>query len=416
MLGINLKETSSAVIAWASSHNLSYPIVIDSDYSVWNQYGMGYIPHNVIIDTDMVVRYTNYGYEENYLIQTLEPLLPNPEILVVKDVPYDQGGRVTIEWQASTLDTNINMMPFYSIWRALPDSSQPPDCTIAPIDINQCFVGTFVRRKDFKGQYFFWEWLGNQPAHRFPAYAYTAPTLYDSMSTTLAYHVFMVSAHTSDPNIYYDSAPVMGYSVDNLSPAPPQNLVGVYDSSKVILHWNANPDPDILCYFIYRCDHPNVNRTEAIPIAAVHDTMFVDDAPPSANTLIYFVIAQDIHENFSSKSNEVTISTSYIHNTDISPARSYYLSQNYPNPFNPKTTIPFFLKDKGFVTLKIFNLRGKEIETLIAEEMMGGEHSVDWFPGNNLSSGIYIYRLYVIDKSSSLDSIYSEEKKLVLMK
>ncbi|MBX7045130.1 MAG: T9SS type A sorting domain-containing protein [Ignavibacteria bacterium] len=84
-----------------------------------------------------------------------------------------------------------------------------------------------------------------------------------------------------------------------------------------------------------------------------------------------------------------------------------YLHQNYPNPFNPSTEINFELKEKGFTELKIFDLSGKEIQTLISTELTAGKHSFTWNAAH-LSSGIYFYSLSAGN--------YSETKKLILLK
>ncbi len=68
------------------------------------------------------------------------------------------------------------------------------------------------------------------------------------------------------------------------------------------------------------------------------------------------------------------------------------LLQNYPNPFNPSTTIKFALAQPGQTTLRIFDVLGKEVATLVNEMKIGGQHSVEWTP-TNLSSGLYYYRL-----------------------
>jgi len=71
------------------------------------------------------------------------------------------------------------------------------------------------------------------------------------------------------------------------------------------------------------------------------------------------------------------------------------LSQNYPNPFNPVTTISFSLKKQQRVTLRIYNIRGRIVSTLIDRTLSKGEHSIVWKGGEN-ASGIYYYELRTV--------------------
>ena len=73
------------------------------------------------------------------------------------------------------------------------------------------------------------------------------------------------------------------------------------------------------------------------------------------------------------------------------PAR-LTLAQNYPNPFNPTTSIEFSLPKAGFVSLKVFNIIGEEVATLISEEMKAGTFSTQW-DASHVASGVYLYRL-----------------------
>jgi hypothetical protein len=86
---------------------------------------------------------------------------------------------------------------------------------------------------------------------------------------------------------------------------------------------------------------------------------------------------------------------------------SYDLSQNYPNPFNPVTTINYQLPQTGFVTLKTYDILGKEVATLVNEQKNQGRYSVD-FNASHLASGVYIYQLRVND--------YVSSKKMILLK
>ncbi|MFH1043393.1 MAG: T9SS type A sorting domain-containing protein [bacterium] len=86
---------------------------------------------------------------------------------------------------------------------------------------------------------------------------------------------------------------------------------------------------------------------------------------------------------------------------------NFKLNQNYPNPFNPTTTISFSLQSKEFVTLKIYDVLGEEVITLVNEELNTGSYKNDW-NATNLSSGVYFYRLQAGN--------FSETKKLLFLK
>ncbi len=83
----------------------------------------------------------------------------------------------------------------------------------------------------------------------------------------------------------------------------------------------------------------------------------------------------------------------------------FQLAQNYPNPFNPTTTIDYTLQNVEKVSLKVFNLRGEEIKTLVDGQMSAGNHSIKWDAtdndGRKVSSGIYLYVLKVGDQQAS---------------
>ncbi|MBE2256170.1 MAG: T9SS type A sorting domain-containing protein [Ignavibacteria bacterium] len=92
----------------------------------------------------------------------------------------------------------------------------------------------------------------------------------------------------------------------------------------------------------------------------------------------------------------------------------YKLNQNYPNPFNPITNISYQIANEGFVTLKVFDLLGREITTLVNEVKTPGIFEVS-FNGSNLSSGIYFYRLEV-KSINGVPKNFIETKRMVLVK
>ncbi|MBC8185816.1 T9SS type A sorting domain-containing protein, partial [candidate division KSB1 bacterium] len=88
--------------------------------------------------------------------------------------------------------------------------------------------------------------------------------------------------------------------------------------------------------------------------------------------------------------------------------QNHSLSQNYPNPFNESTTIFYTLKESAMVSLKIYDLLGREIKTLVNEFQDESNYSIN-FNGSGLRSGIYYYQLQIGNK-------FTETKKMVLLR
>lgn len=112
---------------------------------------------------------------------------------------------------------------------------------------------------------------------------------------------------------------------------------------------------------------------------------------------------------------------------EISTPKNYILNQNYPNPFNPKTIIKFRISDFGFVSLKIYDVLGNEVATLVDEYKSVGNYEVEFNVGTSqdlsLPSGVYFYqlRVQVPDQKDSYAGINSGQeiihtKKMVLLK
>jgi hypothetical protein len=91
---------------------------------------------------------------------------------------------------------------------------------------------------------------------------------------------------------------------------------------------------------------------------------------------------------------------------ELQPA-TFNLGQNYPNPFNPSTRIQFVLPSRNFVTLKVYDMIGRDVATLVNGFKDAGSHEV-LFDASHLPSGIYVYRITANN--------FVETKKLVLIK
>jgi glucuronoarabinoxylan endo-1,4-beta-xylanase len=105
----------------------------------------------------------------------------------------------------------------------------------------------------------------------------------------------------------------------------------------------------------------------------------------------------------------LSFSGALVTTVDNKPIRpiEFSLSQNYPNPFNPSTTIDYSLAKESFVQLKIFDVLGREIKTLIDEKETIGKHTVH-FDASDLNSGIYFYRITA--------GGFSQSQKMILVK
>ncbi|MCU0413530.1 MAG: T9SS type A sorting domain-containing protein, partial [Ignavibacteriaceae bacterium] len=92
---------------------------------------------------------------------------------------------------------------------------------------------------------------------------------------------------------------------------------------------------------------------------------------------------------------------------DFNQPSNYSLEQNYPNPFNPSTTIEFSIPKSEIVSLKVFNVLGKEVATLINGQVETGKHKIE-YDATGLNSGVYFYKI----ESEN----YTETRKMILLK
>jgi hypothetical protein len=95
----------------------------------------------------------------------------------------------------------------------------------------------------------------------------------------------------------------------------------------------------------------------------------------------------------------------------LTTPETFALSQNYPNPFNPATTIEYSIPENAFVSLKIYDMLGKEVASLVNKTQGTGTYIIDW-NASNLSSGVYFYKLSATGSKGN----FIETKKMILSK
>jgi phosphatidylserine/phosphatidylglycerophosphate/cardiolipin synthase-like enzyme len=138
------------------------------------------------------------------------------------------------------------------------------------------------------------------------------------------------------------------------------------------------------------------------------------------NTLIIYdsLIANQFLQDFKARYNDAGGTKPFIVPNSVSGSRNqneiiYSLYQNYPNPFNPSTSISFSIPMESFVTIKIFNILGQVIKTLVDKKESAGSYKVN-FNAAGLSSGIYFYSIEAVSDRGQAVNYYSVKKMIFL--
>ena len=176
-------------------------------------------------------------------------------------------------------------------------------------------------------------------------------------------------------------------------------------------------------YTDYTIDYSNLPWSSS---DSIHVRQFITNANGSMFTENSSVIAggSNLQLNLTNMASPsvVLIIMSPMITTDVenenTVIKSFELKQNYPNPFNPSTKISYQLSETGKVTLKIYDILGNEVSTLVNKQQSSGSYNVDFSTNNlsngkyGLSSGVYLYKLTIANRSG----VSSQTKKMVLLK
>ncbi|MFZ1517536.1 MAG: T9SS type A sorting domain-containing protein [Ignavibacteriaceae bacterium] len=233
---------------------------------------------------------------------------------------------------------------------------------------------------------------------------------------------FEITGYNSTTKEYTLSLQVTAAGVTSLKPSKPQNLKvtsqnGGYES---LLTWEPNTEPDVVSngkYKIFRGEAYTGDPTTWEQIAFINSyvngqpvTSFIDEeVGPSVSRKLFYKISAVDNSQLESVCSDYDWRMGRVPKIVgvEDPNIEYSLQSNFPNPFNPTTIINYSVKDVGFVSLKVFDILGSDVATLVNETKEAGNFAVEFNPAN-LPSGVYIYTLQV--------NGYSESKKMLLMK
>jgi hypothetical protein len=185
------------------------------------------------------------------------------------------------------------------------------------------------------------------------------------------------------------------------------------DNDKIKLDWTTATEVNNYGFEVERASTGSAPDWEKIGFVQGHGNSnspkkytFFDENPPAGN-LQYRIKQIDVdgYSKYYVKIAEINLNVTAVKENQV--PKEFSLLQNYPNPFNPFTIINYQLPTGSFVTLKVYDVLGNEIATLVNEEKAAGEYKVN-FNSSNLASGMYIYKLNAGGKTFI--------KKMILMR
>jgi hypothetical protein len=336
------------------------------------------------------------------------------DILSVNDIPNDQGKHVQIVWQKySGEDALSNPVKQYGVWRLDEFSASilTPSLTSADAAVNPFREIKPDDRLMVDGEA--WTFVGWSPVSGLDKYSLVVPTLYDSTVTDgMHWSQFKVSGHSSDFSLQVWSGIDSGYSIDNLVPHAPIGFTATVIPTAVELSWKAPSDPDLNYYAIYRGTTEGFDFEHTTPLATTSSTSFEDLDVNNGVTYFYIARAFDFSGNKGITANASILFTE-VKNGDGLPAE-FSLYQNYPNPFNPGTMIRYDLPAESKVSIKVYNVLGQIVGTLVDGIESAGYKSVLWNP-YEITSGLYYYRFEAVRINEPGDG-FLQMKRMIFLK
>ena len=347
-----------------------------------------------------------------------EPAAPEPVITDVSDVPGDQGGYLRITLDRSDRDDigqALQPVTNYDIWQKVNGVTAPSFVetetqagTILGSDDSRILL-TAPSAVNPDGT---WDFIGSFDATQSDEYTFRGTTLVDSTGSGNPYSVYIITAHTTNPFVWFISEPDSGYSVDNLAPEPPLGLASEqsYVPEGLQLTWDQNMENDLWYYGVYRGTSDDFIPGPGNLIATPTGQEYLDGDWSWDVDYWHKISAVDIHGNESIFA--VTGPGDITGDDPLPLPETAFLAQNYPNPFNPVTAIRFGLPEAGHVSLMIYDAAGRLVREMIDSDIPAGHYNENWdglfADGSRVASGVYFYRLST--KS------FTETRKMILIR
>ena len=209
------------------------------------------------------------------------------------------------------------------------------------------------------------------------------------------------------------------YKYYDLAPRSPINLTALVDTNYITLNWNRNTEADTSFYKVYRDTVINFTIDSTKLVSSSADTFYVQINPHNVTKYVYKVTCVDKQGNESEPSEEVVVNITSVSVDDYPMTISdYRLYQNYPNPFNPSTTISYRLKERGYVKLYVYDIKGELVSVLVNKTQEAGFYETKFNVTQEslpaIASGIYIYQIMI--RSEKDIPVFTDIKKMIYLK
>jgi hypothetical protein len=220
-----------------------------------------------------------------------------------------------------------------------------------------------------------------------------------TLDSTLYYTIFV-----ADEFINIDSTYILTLSGSGALPVELTSFSGTALNGGIMLNWKTATELNNYGFEVQRRDlnsseeWMNIGFIQGYGNSSTYKEYSYFDKNPPQGKLNYRLKQID---------NDGSFEYSKVINVLTHVPKSFQLFQNFPNPFNPSTEISYSLKQEGFITIKIYDVLGNDLLTLVNEQKTAGVHSIN-FDANNFSSGIYFYEITA--------EAFSDRKKMLLIK
>jgi len=390
MINVDDNEGNALVRSWASGYGITFPILQDENDVTYGQYGDGFIPYNVLLDRFRTIRFTDSDFDVSFMENLIElynaPVYSHLASMEQKYLEVNTDSILINSTLVNPESRNVMVRAIYTgANTAAMDSVQMFDDGmhddgiagddlfggyIGPLSIeDEYIVSVGTQDLDFSS-YYLLENIGR--------FTTIGPIVFGSYTITQRYPIFILF----EMNLRNDG---LTGTAENVSATLSSNDSRVVSIGGNPSYGNIGPGQTATSSGIYVIAFSGLSEIDTI---GFNFNIY-------SNGTLYW---QD---------SSVTVIVGLQQNNPNIPT-SFSLKQNYPNPFNPKTTIEFSIPKSEYVELKIFDVSGKEIQTLVSDNMNAGTYQYDWNAAGTVASGIYYYVIKVGE--------FTDTKKLVLLK